>query len=118
MNNLKVGLKFIVDGGCQTWRICRRLSVITFHSCFETAECIRGIIEKYLFKKTGLKLNDFRKTFTFVTDWALVTAKTSGASISSQNVLFLELWVGCIIHQLDTVMKNVSESELIRSLEF
>lgn len=108
--------KISEDGGYQ-WRICSRVLFIAPHKGVETSEAICQTLETPLKQVTAFEISAFEKNFTFDTDWAAVMAKKFVSSVSMNKVPFGERWVGCISHQLNTVIKSVVESGPIKSTE-
>lgn len=99
------------------WKIRSRLVFLANHKGSESADCIRETIEKNLKSTTGFELSAFENNFTHVTDCAPVMARVFKASVSPNQIPYSARWVGCISHQLDTVMKNVITAEPIISSE-
>lgn len=115
LNYLKFFRRPIAQGGGIGWEMCTRLLFITPHVGSETAELIRDNINCTLKDVTGLTLESFEKTCTFITDCASTMPKVFGSSVSPNKVPYSHRWAGCITHQLNTVMKSTIESEIIKS---
>ncbi|KAI0558044.1 Zinc finger BED domain containing protein [Gracilaria domingensis] len=82
------------------------------HKGVESASALRSAFDHALLTRIGCELDEFMKNFTFVTDCASTMPCIVGASASSQRVPYTEKWMGCISHQLNTVMKHAMEKEM------
>lgn len=117
MNYIEFGRKSLSNGGGITWKFVTRLLFIINHSGAESADAIAETLNNRLSSSYGLKLSDFQKRFTFVTDSAAVMPKVFGASVSQKKVPYGERWLPCITHQINTVMKTVIQSPKIKDSE-
>lgn len=70
-------------------------------------------LSKILKETTGLDLSEFEKSCAFINDCASTIPAVFGASVSANKVAYSHRWVGCITHQLNTVMKTAVESKAI-----
>lgn len=112
---LQLSRKSIAQGGGIKWKIFSRLLFVSDHVGSKCVEFIKNTLNTALKHSTGFDLESFEKPFTFLTDWGAVMAKVFGASVSSKKIACRHRWVGCISHQLNTVMKTVIESDEIKS---
>lgn len=103
---IKVGKPSMLTGRRPAWMVSRIL-LLKEHIFAETAINIRELLRSGLQNEYGVEFDQFMSRFTFVTDCASTMPCIVGASSSSSRVPFTEKWLGCISHQLNTVMKNV-----------
>lgn len=88
-------------------REVERITKVIFlkqHHGPESASALRDTFDQALLEKCGVELDTFMEYFTFVTDCAATMPCIVRASASSHRVRFTERWMGCISHQLNTVM--------------
>ena len=91
-----------------TWRFCTRLLFITRCVGPESAQAISELLDKNL-NQFNSSIEKLKSSFTFVTDCAATMPAVFGASVSPNRVPYSERWVGCMPHQLNTVMKHAFE---------
>lgn len=68
--------------------MCSGLLFFNPHIDYETAELIRDNLNRNLKYLTGLELEQFKTTCTFITDCASTRPKVFGASISPEKVAY------------------------------
>ena len=97
--------------------VCRTLFVSPLPpSSGESAMSIRALLSEMCMKYTSIPFSIFQQNFTFVTDCAATMPNIVGSSVSPNVAPLDHAWVGCIPHQMNTVMKTVfSKSKLISS---
>lgn len=89
-----------------------RVLLLNEHSGPESAENIRANLNTALVEKFNISFDRLMKRFTLVTDWAATMPCIVGASASSNRVPFGSKWVGCVVHQLNTILKNVMDEQI------
>lgn len=97
----------------EEWKNSTRVLFIVEHEDSEDALNIRTTIVKKLRSEYSIDLV-FLERCSFVTDCAATMPRVFDASVSPNQIPFSDRWVGCISHQLNTVMKHVVESTLPR----
>ncbi len=71
-----------------------------------SASVLRETLSERLLACFGLSFDRLLQSFTFVTDCAAVMPNIVGASVSTSVAPLNHKWAGCIVHQLNTVMKT------------
>lgn len=62
-------------------------------------------------KISGLGIEKFELTSSFITDCASTMPRVFGASVSINNGVYSHRWAACLTHQRKTVMKSILESK-------
>ncbi len=76
-------------------------------SANDTALSIRTLLNSMCVHHTNIPFDKFRKHFTLVTYCAATMPNIVGSSISANVAPLDHRWVGCVPHQMNTVLKTV-----------
>ena len=102
-----VELKSHVITGKIDVKLHSRVLLLNEHRGPESVENIHAKLDEALKSKLGWSFDELLKTFTLVTDWASTPPCIVGASASSNRVPLGVKWIGCVVQQLNTLLKHV-----------
>lgn len=83
----------------------------------ESALSIRSLLNNMCLTYTGIPFAQFKDHFTLVSDCAATMPNIVGSSVSANVAPLDHLWVGCIPHQMNTIMKTTFSKERLQAAQ-